>query len=155
MEPVINAAFSLEDYKITRFLLNHPDSEPDGLDIMFDPSGTYDQPSGVFHLRFDFAAFYSTNEVSERTNICEATMVSEFKFNEPLEFEDLPDFFYINSIAIVFPHLRAFISTVTSLSNTRRIILPILNLTSLEATLKAQTVNLNRKNENTTRIFSE
>lgn len=138
MEPAINAAFSLVDYKITRFLFITPENEPPGISIVFNPSGKYQESTGVFKLTFEFAAFFK-DENDIDINVFESTMVSEFRFEDALEFEKIPEFFYINSIAIVFPHLRAFVSTVTSLANERRIILPILNLTSLETILKENT----------------
>ncbi len=140
MEPVVNAEFNLEDYKITRFLLIAPEKDEPGVHIAFNPSGEYNEASGIFKLTFDFIAFFGDPEKDDKENIFEATLVSNFKFQFPLEFDRIPDFFYVNSIAIVFPHLRAFVSTVTSLANAKRIILPLLNLTNLETVLKENTV---------------
>lgn len=54
----------------------------------------------------------------------------------------MPSYFYRNSIAIVFPYIRAFISTVTLQANIPPIILPTMNLTSLEIPLKQNTTNV-------------
>ena len=58
-------------------------------------------------------------------------------------FKDIPDFFNANSIAIVYPFIRAFVSTITLQAGLRLLVLPILNLNSLSATLKEQTTVLN------------
>ena len=47
--------------------------------------------------------------------------------------------FYKNSLAIIFPYIRAFISTLTLQSNAGLIILPTLNLTHLEKPFRENT----------------
>lgn len=40
-----------------------------------------------------------------------------FNFGCSIKFEEIPSYFYANSIAIIFPYVRAFISTVTLQAN--------------------------------------
>ena len=63
-----------------------------------------------------------------------------FKFEEVNNFDEIPDFFYRNSIAILFPYLRAYVSMVTTQANVPGIILPTLNLSHLEHDLKSNTL---------------
>lgn len=51
----------------------------------------------------------------------------------------LENFFYINAPAILFPYIRAYIASISSLSGTTTILLPTLNLTSLTEELKKNT----------------
>ncbi|MGO3805987.1 MAG: protein-export chaperone SecB [Sphingobacterium sp.] len=59
-----------------------------------------------------------------------------FEFINVSQFSEIPDFFYTNCIAILFPYLRSYISTVTVQSNIKPIILPTLNLTPLAKKLR-------------------
>ncbi|EXZ22215.1 pretranslocase subunit SecB family protein, partial [Bacteroides fragilis str. S13 L11] len=52
---------------------------------------------------------------------------------------EIPNFFYPNSIAILFPYVRAFVSTLTLQANIKPILLPTLNLSSLQDTLRENT----------------
>ena len=63
----------------------------------------------------------------------------KFKFSNVHSIEEIPEYFYNNSIAIVFPYLRAFITTLTSVAGIKPLILPTLNLTNLSAQLKVST----------------
>ncbi len=69
----------------------------------------------------------------------QSSCVSQFQFAESLKLEDIPPYFYVNSIAIIFPYVRAFISTVTLQSNIPPIVLPTMNLTELAVPLKKNT----------------
>ncbi|WP_415711111.1 protein-export chaperone SecB, partial [Aquirufa beregesia] len=81
------------------------------------------------------------SENSENTFI-EIECNGIFGFKENTTFEQIPDFFYNNSMAILFPYLRAFISLVTLQINIPPLILPTLNLSSLEADLRKNTFNI-------------
>lgn len=62
-----------------------------------------------------------------------------FEFKNVETIEDIPDFFYKNSIAILFPYVRAYISLVTTQANVPGIILPTYNLSNLEEKLRNNT----------------
>ena len=47
--------------------------------------------------------------------------------------------FISNSIAILFPYVRAFVSTLTLQANIKPILLPTLNLSSLQDILRENT----------------
>ncbi|MBQ2321387.1 MAG: protein-export chaperone SecB, partial [Bacteroidales bacterium] len=44
-----------------------------------------------------------------------------------------------NSVAIIFPYIRAFVSTISLQANVNPIVLPTINLTGLTGELKRQT----------------
>jgi preprotein translocase subunit SecB len=60
-----------------------------------------------------------------------------FSFDQDLELKDIPDYFYRNSLGIIYPYLRAFVSTITFQANLKPpMILPLFNLTELERSFR-------------------
>ena len=132
------AAFAFKSYTFTNVEINMGDfSDASPLDLSFSPSGVYDKESKSFMLRFEFAATQGADNTLIVRIICTAT----FEFKEQIEFEAIPEYFYPNSLAIVFPYVRAFVSSVTLQANmVTPILIPTLNLTGLQSTLKTNTV---------------
>ncbi|MCQ2209001.1 MAG: hypothetical protein MJZ34_01795 [Paludibacteraceae bacterium] len=132
---VINAAFSLVSYEFPNVNMQgeyRPTTET--LSINFSTNGEYDAEQGLFNLIF------STQISGKNTNpyisvLCKA----KYKFNSPIAFEEIPDYFYTNSIAILFPYVRAYISLLTTQANQRAVILPTYNLSSLASQLQKNT----------------
>lgn len=130
------AAFALTGYKFTKVLLNLSALRPDSsFEISIKPSGHYIHTTGDFSLCFVFEALVEKNRVIEVE--CNAV----FKFNKPVSPSDIPDYFYSNSIAILFPYVRAFVSTVTLQANIKPVLIPTLNLSCLSSELKINTTN--------------
>ena len=139
MSNLNSATFRLEDYSIVSFAFNKPEEKEElTLNVDFSPSGIYSESDNTFVLTFDFTAFIITSN-NNNFDVVKATLESKFVFGEETTFEDIPDFFYKNSIAIVFPYLRAFVSNLTLQANTTPIILPTLNLSNLEPVLRENT----------------
>ncbi|MDQ5929477.1 MAG: hypothetical protein QG594_1256 [Bacteroidota bacterium] len=136
MNEIKPAAFSFEKFEIINFSYSKASVSSSELNLELTPSGVYDSLEGVFRLRFDFYAYTDNKDTSEIT----ATVVANFLFDDKPDFNKLPSYFYNNSMALVFPYLRAFISTLTLQANVPPIILPVINLTGFEAELKANTV---------------
>lgn len=109
------------------------------MNIGFNPSGTFLKTEAKFIIQFDF----NTTGIDDGKQIISAKMLASFKFNKQIEADQIPNFFYKNSLAIVFPYLRAFITTLTTQAGVKPLILPILNLESLEKTLRANTEIIN------------
>lgn len=140
MEEVKNAAFNLESYKILNFSLKEvPQDGPHKLRIDFDPKGKFIQNENKFILDLGFKACLRLEGLEEDIDFITAYLSSSFIFNDALSFEEIPPYFYRNSLGIIFPYLRAFISTLTFQANVKLMILPLLNLTNLEKTLLANT----------------
>lgn len=134
MEP---AKFSLVNYRFDRVALNLDRLEPQtSFDINFDPSGVFDGSTSKYELTFSFSA--KSEKSSEE--IIFVRCVAEFSFVEVGGIRDIPAFFYNNSIAILFPYIRAFVSTLTLQANFPPILLPTLNLSDLKDKLVKNTV---------------
>ncbi|TZF86537.1 hypothetical protein FW774_03565 (plasmid) [Pedobacter sp. BS3] len=70
----------------------------------------------------------------------EVLFIATFKFEEELiALKDIPSYFYRNVLGIMFPYVRAFVSMLSFQANMNPIILPLLNLTTLESYFKENT----------------
>lgn len=126
-------AYSFTDVEIHMDLFNDDRT----LDLTFTPSGEYHRQEGVYILHFIFSATQNGEEKALIKIGCNAV----FEFKEPIEITEIPDYFFPNSLAIVFPYVRAFVSTVTLQANIATpILIPTLNLTSLQSVLKTNTI---------------
>lgn len=129
------AVFSLKSYSFVRATLNLEDIPAEcTFDLDFDPSGVYDLGSGCYTLSLVFKAKYD-NDI-EAVNI---KVVATYQFKEILKLDEIPPYFYSNSIAIIFPYIRAFVSTITLQANVSPIMLPTLNISALEDVLRSNT----------------
>lgn len=128
-------AFSLIDYKFTEFSYTKPSEENLAISLNFIPSGSYNQSTKTFTVTL---AFSCSSEKLAITFI-NATIQADFMFAENISLAEIPPFFYVNSIAIVFPYVRSFISTLTLQANSGLVILPTLNLSGLEKGLREAT----------------
>lgn len=130
------AAFSLENYSFNKVSIDIESSaKGETLDLDFQPSGVFTQgeKQSSFNLQFVFVAKSQDLEVVKIH--CNAV----FKFAGSITFEEIPTYFYRNSMAILFPYIRAFVSTVTLQANVMPILLPTVNLSSLESRLRENT----------------
>lgn len=128
-------AFSLKTYKFSKASLDFNIPNNANLTVSFNPIGTYSQSTGVYHLRFDVLV-----ECKEtNSNVIKVTCEASFEFNQSLKLEEIPVFFYPNSLAILFPYVRAFVSTLSLQANVRPVMLPTINLMGLTETLRKNT----------------
>ncbi|WP_296121439.1 protein-export chaperone SecB [uncultured Porphyromonas sp.] len=103
------------------------------LSVSFDPNGEYCKATGEYKLRL------ITRVSSEEKEFISTTLQVVFGFTEPIELSEIPDFFYPNCMAIVFPYVRSFLSTLSLQANVPPIILPIINFSDLQGVLKRNT----------------
>lgn len=128
------AAFSLRAYKFVKVEMNLDSIDPNSkYSIEILPSGIIMPDSGIYQLTFTFKAKVDEKEIVNI--VCKA----DYQFNMPMDVKDIPEYFYANSIAIIFPYVRAFVSTVTLQANVIPMLIPTLNLSSLSGELKANT----------------
>lgn len=139
------ASFRLEGYRFEKIDMDLS-ANPGHIGINIDPSGIYYPANGQYDLSFVFQALRQTDNQSFITILCKA----RFVFSNPVLFEEIPDYFYLNSIAILFPYVRAFVSIITLQANINPLILPTMNLASLQETLKKNTEVCDDENGKTT-----
>ncbi|MFB3306812.1 hypothetical protein [Pseudomonas sp. AMR01] len=131
------ASFSIEKYLFSKVNIDLENHTSNKRSIDFKPSGVFKQDSSTYDLTFDFSAYTESDKDAQPfvTSRC----IGTFKFSSLSSFEEIPSYFYRNSIAILFPYLRAFVSMVTIQANIPPVVLPTMNLASLEVPLKENT----------------
>lgn len=136
------AAFSIVNFmfdKVNIDLSNHKNKE---LSLSFDTSGNFikKENESLYELTFGIKVFNNDQNDSPFVSV---RCVGFFNFDNVSEITDIPDFFYRNAIAILFPYVRAYVSLITSQANLPGIILPTLNLSHLEEDLRKNTIQKN------------
>ena len=129
------AAFSIIDYffdKVNIDLANKPANNE--LSISFDVAGVFNSKESTYELTFVVGVVNN-----EHNDLVRVQCRGIFNINDVHKEVDIPEFFYNNSIAILFPYVRSYISIVTSQAHIPGIILPTLNLSSLGEQLKQNT----------------
>lgn len=102
--------------------------------LSFDPSGVVLPSLGQFHLRLDFSA-------KDTGGLIDINIIAVAIFQyEGIENVAESQYFTINAPAIAFPYLRAYISTLTTLSGIPPVTLPTLNLSGLADLLRQNIV---------------
>ena len=128
-------AFRLVNYKFTKATLNFDIPEDAEFVIDFKPSGKLKEIEGTYDLSFDTIVKCEETD----TIIVEVSCIAQFSFMDRIKFEEIPDFFYPNSLAILFPYIRAFVSTMSLQANIQPILLPTVNLMGLTEELRDNT----------------
>ena len=130
------AAFSLFGYRFDKVSIELGNHTASNVSVHFDTKGAFEGKASNFELWFSMQAFDEGNQSNPYVNVeCTAT----FRFDPVVAFEEIPDYFYANAIAILFPYLRAYVSLITVQANVPPIILPTMNLSSLAGALRKNT----------------
>ncbi|PHQ31123.1 protein-export chaperone SecB [Leeuwenhoekiella nanhaiensis] len=132
------ASFSIANFYFDKVNIDLEYRKGKTYDVSIKPRGVFDGESKSYELTFDFEAFSETEEDS-KTPFVSLRCVGEFEFENVNSLEDIPSFFYKNALALLFPYLRSFISSVTIQLNRSPLMLPTLNLSSLESVLIEKT----------------
>lgn len=135
VEPSI-AKFSFQNYKVSRFTYDDTYHTDGDLRVGFSPSGKYILSKGIFEL--ELKVLIHQKEDPNKI-ISEIVSLATFHFDTPVQFNEIPQYFYKNSIAIFFPYIRAFVSTLTLQANNKLLRLGLMNLSGLEVPLKENT----------------
>lgn len=137
------AAFSFDNYVFKNIALNLDAATSDKLDINFQPSGVFRQRSEESSYTLSLIFTAKDREDENAADFIHIECEAVFTFSEKISYGEIPPFFYANSIAILFPYIRSFISTLTLQANVNPLVLPPMNLTSLADPLKANTTICN------------
>ncbi|MGO2357353.1 MAG: protein-export chaperone SecB [Mesonia sp.] len=137
MENTKRASFSIDKYYFDQVHIDMNNREGDELFVDFQPSGIFNAKNKQYTLTFKFTA--QSSEEKGTSPFVVVNCVGVFNFKEVNTLKDIPEFFYRNSIAILFPFMRAYVSMVTNQANIQPVMLPTLNLSSLETPLRENT----------------
>ena len=133
MNKGIPAIFNFAGYKIQSFSFRDTPAEFEKfpMQIEFSPGGIYDSANGTMEMEMGINIRRMNAEVSVHDLIM-IEVSALFIFKTPTALADLPTYFYRNSLAIIFPYLRAFVTTMTAIANIKPLILPLMNLSGIE-----------------------
>jgi preprotein translocase subunit SecB len=131
------ASFRFDNYTIPYFSFNEPHSEEKSIKLNIIPSGKYSVSEGMFKLELIVTGF---EDGESSYPVLDLHFHAYFGFDKNLPFEKIPQYFYKNAIAITFPYIRAFISTLTLQANSGVLILGLMNLSNLEKPLIENTI---------------
>lgn len=133
-----NASFTLKEYRFPKALIDLTNIKAENNEFKMDifPHGKYSLKKREFELKFSFVAKLNESEKPAILVDCEGLFV----FADELSYEEIPEYFFPNSIAIIFPYVRAFVSTLSLQANYRPIIIPTMNLSDLSESLRQNVV---------------
>ncbi len=124
-----NSQFQFKGFQIKKTLIDVKQSDNLDLSIQFKPLGILNKKESTFVLKLGV--------IIKDTDKLNIEILSESFFNySNIEDEKLSSFLYLNAPAIMFPYLRAYISSLTALSGINPITLPTLNLSGLKGELE-------------------
>jgi len=99
------------------------------------PSGIIDQKRMIFELIMEVTISESKKQFSAKL-----VTRSEFRFSKEVNPETLDNYFFVNAPAIVFPYIRAYISTLTAISGMTPVHMPAIDLRPFAEILKENTL---------------
>lgn len=129
------AAFRLDGYQFTKASLDFDIPDKAELNIVFSPRGVFNSTDSTYKLDFDVKVECKENG----KEVISVSCVALFSFNGRITISEIPEYFYPNSLAIMFPYIRAFVSTISLQANVRPVVLPTVNLMGLTEELKEKT----------------
>ena len=130
--------FQFKGFNITRSLIERKDGESSKkISLEFLPKGLIKKEESIFHLQLGVKI-----EDENKIFSIEIEVVANYSFETGIELSNLDNLFYVNAPAILFPYVRAYISTLTNLSGFEPINLPTLNMTRLGDDLKKNTTEV-------------
>ncbi|RZJ89921.1 MAG: hypothetical protein EOO20_09620, partial [Chryseobacterium sp.] len=81
----------------------------------------------------------SCKSESEQKPFLSIVSMSSYKFKNVENIDDIPEYFYPNCAAIIFPYIRAYVSIITTQANQPGIILPTINLSAIGPDIQKNT----------------
>jgi preprotein translocase subunit SecB len=138
MTEATKSSFSFIDFVINECALDFTKDRTSEISIDFNPSGKHFVKTHIFKLFLDVKLFNSSKE-----QIIEIKTESTFQIGDDLQ--NTGTFFTKNAPAIIFPYIRAFISSLSVQSGHKPIVIPTLNLTGLTQVLEANISAINEE----------
>lgn len=121
------AKFRFKQYQIVKsnIEIKNPSTISDRLEISINKSEAINQDEHKYRLTFGVSV-----SDENKSLLIDILCHGFFDFEEDITDDEKKVFFNTSAPAILFPYIRAYISTLTTLSGVRGIILPTINLTA-------------------------
>lgn len=136
MEKVSNSYFQFKGFEVTEshFIMKKGKTPPKTFNLEFVPSGKLNKSKNEFLLELQTIITGENNAFK-----ADIKTIALFTFQKDIEETEFNNYLYVNAPAILFPYIRAYITTLTTLSGINPVILPTLNLSVLGEELKKNT----------------
>jgi len=128
--------FSFESFSVKETHITYKAPLNKELNLSILPKGTIDRKKKRFLLEMKVLITDTDNNFN-----VEIVIEGIFNFKEEIEKSLLDSYFYLNAPAILFPYIRTYIYTLTSLGGFGSVHLPIMNLSSV-IDLKVNTIEI-------------
>ena len=122
------------NFVVPKFMFEEKNVESDNFEIL--PKAVISRKNNQFHINVDVEITNLNNSL-----VLKMVCVGIFKYNTDDE-NLLLSFMSLNGPAIVFPYIRSFISSMSSLSGFETITLPTLNLSGYREQLIKDLIDL-------------
>lgn len=130
-----DSKFQFKGFHIVRTLIERTEKESSKkINLGFAPKGLLYKNDSNFQLHLDVKI-----EDENKSFQIEIDAIANYVFENKESLDNLSKFFYVNAPALLFPYIRAYISTLTNLSGFEPINLPTLNMTRLGEDLRKNT----------------
>jgi preprotein translocase subunit SecB len=132
--PVVQSGLRFEDFQVVEaHFKSDPAFKNEALTytLNFIPSGRLSRAQGRFMLRLGI-------DITTNTGLFEANVqaLGHFSFDPEGDPDSLDKLLTLNTVAIVFPYVRAYIGSLTALSGLPTVLAPTYNLISLAEPLR-------------------
>ena len=115
----VKAKFKFVGYRISHSELNLSENTSDNMEFGIGIKAKGKIDGECFHLELNTTV--SSKDESVQANVI---MIGEFLFDKEISKDMLGGMFSVNAPAIMFPYVRAYISTLTALSGIDAVIVP-------------------------------
>ncbi len=130
-----DSKFQFSGFNIVRSLIERKKKEASKkISLVFSPKGYINKNNSNFQLHLGVRIA----DENKAFNI-EIEAIANYVFENKESLNNLNKFFYLNAPALLFPYIRAYISTLTNLSGFDPINLPTLNMSKLGEDLERNT----------------
>ena len=133
------AVFRLESYRFIDVTAHFEIPDGTALVISMIPSGIFHPEDSRYELLFETHVKPKDSLEDSLESAIHVSCMANFRIDSCTSRDDIPEYFYSNSLAILFPYIRAFISTVFLQANVSPLVLPIVNMKALGDKLKSKT----------------
>lgn len=129
------AKFQLVNFLVSKSSIEiKSDQISEEFNFKFYPKGIVRTSSKKFELNIGLEIEDKNRQVKILLKV-----IGNYTFHPETETNELNNYFFVNAPAILFPYIRAYISSLTALSGISTVTMPTLNMQSLGKDLKENT----------------
>lgn len=134
MKNVKKSPFKLDQFIVKKFSIERNPVKQGEVEFDIKPSGLIDRSKRIFQLTLEI-------RVKDKNLSFDIIMTAfgMFKFKNDTDESTLSNYFYTNAPAIIFPYIRAYVSSISALSGLHTVNLPVMNVSGLKNDLIANT----------------